>query len=59
MSAARDSPCQPDRGADNPTKTVPNDQSFKNVPDDYSWTLRASARLTRLMERVCSSATTR
>ena len=27
--------------------------------DGYSWTLRASARLTRLIERVCSSATTR
>lgn len=25
----------------------------------YSWTLSASARLTRLMERVCRSATTR
>ncbi|MFR3924682.1 MAG: hypothetical protein ACLTXI_05410, partial [Collinsella sp.] len=26
----------------------------KTVPDDYSCTLRASAKLTRLMERVCS-----
>ena len=54
-------------------KSVPCDYSFKNVPDDYScfgscprvravlysWTFSASERLTRLMERVCSSATTR
>gem|GEM_PF-6862847 len=59
MSTARDSPCQPGQRAGESSKTVPDDQSFKNVPDDYSCTLRASARLTRLMERVCSNATTR
>lgn len=34
MSTARDSPRQPGQRAGESAKTVPDDQSFKNVPND-------------------------